>query len=314
MVRANCPNLEALTLLHMTMRKANQNQLISHNLNEDLKFLKKLCFYACPVSDDCIRQFIADKALEELEFYDCDEVTGECFNTIKGLNFKSIVFSSCQSLKSQQVLSFINQLSKLMKLELFDVPRELCREIQLALDKMPNLQCLKMYGQGGATNQPYLLSSEPLSQLTYLKHLSTDLKVTDNVIEAVTRSCKELLILDLADCEVLSSQAIEAICRNCGTHITELGLHGFSYLGDDDVVALIRGCPELTLLTLGGTYQLTPALPPRAAAARQQVRPGCCLRLDVIDTNLCDPYYLESVEDEYGEFQEAYEDLILELN
>ncbi|XP_047996217.1 uncharacterized protein LOC125234075 [Leguminivora glycinivorella] len=310
-MKAHCPNLEALTLLHVYYLPESREEITPYTLKEDFKCLKKVCFNGSHASDEYVSQFMGDRALEELEFKSCYEITGQCLNIVNISKLKSLVFDICYNLKSQHIISAMSQLNELTKLVLNDVPSELCSDIQLVLNKLAKLEWLEINETTGCvysharTDQPSLLHVEPLCQLGNLKYLSIGIKVTDNVIETVTEGCKELTRLELSNCEDLSSQAVRAICQNAGVRLTTLGLHAFDSLTDDDVVLCISGCPKLTCLSISGTDELTPALLARAAAVRGTLHQQHRLHFIIRNTNLsfC-----------RKEIQTDYENLILEID
>ncbi|XP_063528951.1 uncharacterized protein LOC134740446 [Cydia strobilella] len=307
-IKENCPNIEALEL--QFANSLATGQLISHNLRENFKFVQQVSFSECSISDPCVSEFLADRALQQLEFFYCHAVTGLCFNTINLSNLKSLKIHACHAMKPKYILPIIDRLGELMTLEVAWVPIELLDEMQLVIDKMSRLERLELIdGLRRRCN-----SSEPMSRLARLKHLKLSCQLGDYDVEAVTRGCQELTTLDLSDCQGFTSRRVEHICRYLGARITRLSLGNFWEAEDDDVVALIRGCPELTLLFVGGAGSLTPALPARAAAARSAVSPGRRLVLDLAYTNLADDSYLKEVEDQYEEMKTEYEDLTVVLN
>ncbi|XP_061708086.1 uncharacterized protein LOC133518418 isoform X5 [Cydia pomonella] len=186
------------------------------------------------------------------------------------------------------ILSLIDRLGELTTLKLACITYEILEEMQLVLDKMPKLEWLELYDDLRMSCH----SSKPLSRLTRLKHLKISCQLGDCDVEAVTRCCPELTTLDLPDCQGMTSDSVEHICRHLGARLTWLSLGAFYEAEDDDVLALVRGCPELTFLFVGGTGCLTPALPARAAAARRDASPGRRLLLDLACTNLTDDCYL----------------------
>ncbi|XP_047987110.1 LOW QUALITY PROTEIN: dedicator of cytokinesis protein 7 [Leguminivora glycinivorella] len=63
---------------------------------------------------------------------------------------------------------------------------------------MPKLECLEVY----CDRSMRCHSSEPLSRLTQLKHLSVSYQLNNSDVEAVVRGCRELRTLELLDCQV----------------------------------------------------------------------------------------------------------------
>ncbi|XP_047987191.1 uncharacterized protein LOC125227039 [Leguminivora glycinivorella] len=283
-IKTNCPNLEALTLINFEPKSKDQGLI---QFNKDLKSLKRLCFHTCTISDELIKQYIAHKPLEELQFSYC-EVTGECLDSANLSNIKSLTFKACHKLLASHILTSVN----LTKLELLTVPREILTEIQLVLDKMPKLEWLEMHIYQG--NHCHLEHYNPLCSLTQLKHLSTDLSVSDDAVEAITRCCKELRTLELCNCELLSLQSLRTICRNAGERLTEFAVYHYHQLLDDNVVDCVRRCPKLTLLCIGGMCGITPTLPEHVSDAKQDVSPEHVLHLDLTDFDLYDDFFGDS--------------------
>ncbi|XP_047987758.1 F-box/LRR-repeat protein 2-like [Leguminivora glycinivorella] len=158
---------------------------------------------------------------------------------------------------------------------------------------------------------------EHLSRVPRLRHLSTTYQLEQRHVELITKRCQELRSLELLNCESLTG--IDVIWRQAGSRLTSLKLDQLFSASDDNIVELIKGCPRLQSLTIGGAEALTCALPARAAAARRAASPGRPLRLDLSYTNLSDEYYLR-LEDrglernaQYEELKAKYEDLIIVL-
>ncbi|XP_047987343.1 uncharacterized protein LOC125227160 [Leguminivora glycinivorella] len=306
-IKENCPNINALKL--QFSESPAPEQLLPFNLRENFKFVQQVYFSCYNISDPCVSEFLADRALQELEFYSCHAMTGLCFNTINLSNLKSLVIDYCRIMEPKYILPVIDRLGELTKLKVATVPYEILEEMQMVLDKMPKLEWLELFDDLRMSCH----TSEPLSRLTRLKHLKISCQLGDCDVEAVTRNCQELTTLDLPDCQGMTSESVEPLCRNLGARLTSLYLGTFYEAEDDDVVAIIRGCPQLTLLFIGGSGSLTPALPARAAAARRAASPGRRLTLDLAYTNLTDHCYLEEVKDQYEEMKTEYEDLTVVL-
>ncbi|XP_061708084.1 uncharacterized protein LOC133518418 isoform X3 [Cydia pomonella] len=284
-IKENCPNIEALKFAESLAPE----QLLPYSLRENFKFLQQLSFFqTSSIYDACVSEFLADRALKDLEFYSCHSVTGLCFNTINLSYLKTLKIDFCRQMEPKCILSLIDRLGELTTLKLACITYEILEEMQLVLDKMPKLEWLELYDDLRMSCH----SSKPLSRLTRLKHLKISCQLGDCDVEAVTRCCPELTTLDLPDCQGMTSDSVEHICRHLGARLTWLSLGAFYEAEDDDVLALVRGCPELTFLFVGGTGCLTPALPARAAAARRDASPGRRLLLDLACTNLTDDCYL----------------------
>lgn len=73
------------------------------------KYLKRFCFDTCIISDQLVGRYIAHKALEELEFCFCYEVTGECLNSANLSNIKSLAFKTCVKLQATYTYTDIYQ-------------------------------------------------------------------------------------------------------------------------------------------------------------------------------------------------------------
>ncbi|XP_063358745.1 uncharacterized protein LOC134648193 [Cydia amplana] len=254
-IKENCPNIEALELQDVQCRAPKQ--LRPHNLRDNFKRLQQLTIKSCSITDSCVNQFLADKALEGLTLSWCDELTGACFKHMDLSNLKSLEIDMCCGFESQHMLPAFDRLSELTKLNLYNISSEFFDEIHVGLDKMPKLEKLDLNNdqtiRGGE-------DGEQLSQLTRLKHLRLAYQLFDDGIDAITRCCTELVVLDLSDCRCkyndiilylrrsMWSPSVRSICKNAGARLTSLTLGRYYYLKDADVVALIRGCPHLTVL------------------------------------------------------------------
>ncbi|XP_063529964.1 uncharacterized protein LOC134741126 [Cydia strobilella] len=306
-INENCPNLEGLQL----SRIVSGPELLRHNLNDNFKFLRELSFQGCSIQDSHVTEFIADRALEKLDIRNCAHLRGLCFDSLNLSNLKSLTLECNTELyASNDLLSIIDRRSD--------------GEMQTVLYKMPKLECLELHG--GYVHGNVL--SEQLSRLSRLKQLSVTCQLEYRHVEVITRCCQELRSLELLDCQYL--MGVDVIWRHAGSRLTTLKLDQFYIARDDDVVELVKGCPQLQSLTIGGAERLTSALPARAAAARREVapggpgrpgggpgRPGRPLRLDLSYTNLSDEYYLRLQDrgglEEYEEMKTKYEELIVIL-
>ncbi|XP_063375985.1 uncharacterized protein LOC134663523 [Cydia fagiglandana] len=244
-IRENCPNLESLTLesLHNGCSCCGLLERFPYNLNMDFKCLQGLYFFSCDVSDYCISHFISDKALEEFELRNCQRVTGDFFNTIDLSNVKSLALEDCDNIDSEHLFSAVERLDGLKKLVLSNMSADISKGIQAVLDKMPKLEYLEIYDERD-TMPCY--DYKPLSRLTCLKHLEVMYRLPDEAAEAILRGCKDLRTLEFRDCEDMSGRSVtEALCR-WGTRLRSLSLEPLD-LDDDDLVAIISACPELTV-------------------------------------------------------------------
>ncbi|XP_063618243.1 uncharacterized protein LOC134791155 [Cydia splendana] len=289
-IKKNCPNIEALKLQKVQGR--TPKLLRQHNLRDNFKCLKRLTIDSRGLTDSCVDQFVADKALEGLKFYCCDAVTGACFKNMNLSNLKSLEIELCRGFEAKHVLPAFDRLNELTKLKLWNISGEFLEGIQVGLDKMPKLEKLdldddeRMRGECG----------QQLSTLTRLKFLRLAYQMFDEDIEAITRCCTELVILDLSDCRSMWRRSVRSIWKNAGARLTSLTLGQYDDVKDADIVALIRGCPNLTELAVSGSRQLTPRLPARAAAARRAVAPGRVLELDLSFTNLSSSLCVEDTD------------------
>ncbi|XP_063375782.1 uncharacterized protein LOC134663349 [Cydia fagiglandana] len=290
-IKENCRNIEALELQDVQCRAPKQ--LRPHNLRDNFKRLQQLTLISCSITDSCVNQFVADKALEGLKFYDCDALTGACFKKMNLSNLKSLEIDMCSGFESQHMLPAFDRLSELTKLNLCNISSEFLEEIQVGLDKMPKLEKLDLNNDQTIRGEE---CGEQLSRLARLKQLRLAYQMSDEDIEAITRCCTELVILDLSDCRSMWRDSVRSIWKNAGARLTSLTLGRYYYLKDADVVALIRGCPNLTELAVSGTRQLTRRLPARAAAARRAAAPGRVLQLDLSFTNLSSSLCVEDTD------------------
>ncbi|XP_063529966.1 uncharacterized protein LOC134741127 [Cydia strobilella] len=289
-IKENCPNIEALEL--QDVQCGAPKQLRRHNIRDNFKCLQRLTLNSCSMPDSCVNQFVADKALEGLKFYSCDALTGACFKNMNLSNLKSLEIDMCSGFEAKHMLPAFDRVSELTKLKLSHISSEFLEEIQVGLDKMPKMETLdlnddeRMRGECG----------QQLSTLTRLKHLLLAYQMFDEDIEAITRCCKELVTLNLWDCRSMWRPSVKLIWKNAGARLTSLTLAQFDDLKDADIVALIRGCPLLTELTVTGSRQLTARLPARAAAARRAAAPGRVLQLDLSFTNLSSDLCVEDTD------------------
>ncbi|XP_061708108.1 uncharacterized protein LOC133518438 [Cydia pomonella] len=241
-IKKNCPNIEALKLKKVQSR--TPKLLRRHNLRDNFKSLKRLTFDSCAITDSCVDQFVADKALEGLKFYCSYSLTGAFFKNMNLSNVKYLEIDLCKDFESKHLLPAFDRLSELTKLKLSTISGEFLEGIQVGLDKMPKLEKLyldddeRMRGECG----------QQLSRLTRLKHLRLAYQMFDEDIEAITRCCQELVTLDLSDCRSMWRRSVRSIWRNAGARLTALTLGQFDDIKDADIVALIRGCPNLTVL------------------------------------------------------------------
>ncbi|XP_061707820.1 uncharacterized protein LOC133518207 [Cydia pomonella] len=111
----------------------------------------------------------------------------------------------------------------------------------------------------------------------------------------------------MTGCSVAAS-----VCR-WGARLRSLTLDGIESLDDEDVVAVIRGCPEIMSLELIGSKYLTPDLPALASAARHAARPGVRLRLQIDYSLMSDEVRMAQMCGEYDQFKSEYEDLDIEF-
>ncbi|XP_061708182.1 uncharacterized protein LOC133518485 [Cydia pomonella] len=310
-LQENCSNLETL-YIYRTLNDYDY-EVRPYNLQKNFKRLQNLCIDSCHASDNCVSQLIAGRALTEINFNGCFLMTGECLSTINTTKLKSLVFKCCPDVQSRSLLPHLVRLSQLTKLKVSLIDKEVCRDLRLVLDKMPNLEWLEIMCTGEPWNN-YYTNETLLCRLTRLKHLCVDFNLEDYDVDDVTRCCKELRSLKLSQCGILTEDSVEAICRNAGARLTTLSLLQFYKLEDDQLLALIRGCPQLTSLAVG-TLALTLDVIKRAAEARHKVRPGLLLELDLAATNLPeDLEYYENIVDIEGQIETKYEDLIVLLD
>ncbi|XP_063376766.1 uncharacterized protein LOC134664108 [Cydia fagiglandana] len=295
-INENCPNLEALQLSRIVI---GPGQLLRHNLNDNFTFLRGVSFQECSIQDSYVTKFIADRALEKLEIRNCPSLHGLCFDSLNLSNLKSLTIEcNSESFEDDKIISIID--------------RRIDGEMQSVLNKMPKLECLELHG--GYVHGDV---SEHLSRLPRLRHLSVTYQLEYRHVDVITRCCQELQSLELLDCQYL--MGVDVIWRHAGARLTALRLDQFYIARDDDVVELVRGCPQLQSLTIGGAERLTCALPARAAAARRAASPRRPLRLDLSYTNLSDEYYLRLQDrglernGQYEEMKTNYEDLIVVL-
>ncbi|XP_063381776.1 uncharacterized protein LOC134668201 [Cydia fagiglandana] len=273
----NCPNLETLEIFP----ESEENIPTIHH--ENFKWLRRLYFqkYNC-VSDVYISSFIANNSvLEELEINNNEIVTGKCLLNIKSEALKSLMFKQCRKLKMCNLLDTASR-HNLTKLELIDVPYNIYENIHLILNKLPNLEHLRVLDEVMDCDHFF----EAVCRLSKLKFLVVMYEATDTNLEDMTRCCKDLTILELGDCSTVSSRGMEAVIRNVGARITRLGIPKSKYLEDDDVIACVRGCPNLMFLDLSGCLRLREGMLIGADEARRRMRAQRSLKVVVEDTFL----------------------------
>ncbi|XP_063618043.1 uncharacterized protein LOC134790949 [Cydia splendana] len=305
MVKENCPNLRALQLSSIECTDSEMRQH-KYNLQDSFKFLQRVSFYLCVVTDETVSQFIADKALEKLEFRFCPCLLGFCFSSINASKLKSLVIVSCNL--NFTAHSVGTCLSELTELKVACVELEIHYDVQLELPKMAKLERLEL-----SSRVNFFDFSETLGQLPRLKHLGVSYDLDPEELEELLQGCRALRSLELLKWE-RNACLVELICRH-GARLTSLRLEWFYGARDDDVVELVRECPELESLRIGSATHLTRALPARAAAARAQGA-GRRLRLDLSRTNLADIYHEDLKSQHSGEYEEIemktkYETLIV---
>ncbi|XP_063375783.1 F-box/LRR-repeat protein 2-like [Cydia fagiglandana] len=276
-IRENCPKLESL-FFH-DLPDSCGSGVFPYNLNKDFKSLNGLCFNNCCVTDNCINQFIADKALEDLDIRHCPKVTGDFLNTINLSSLKSLALLSCYNFDLEHLIcADLGELTSLIVNHIKYRTLEVQEEIQYMLDGMPKLEYLEINNyHDKMTCHDY----GPLSRLTRLQHLLVSLQVPDEGVEAILQNCKELTSLHFSGCAAMTGCSVAASVCRWGSRLRSLTLEGFEGLDDEDVVTIIRGCPELMSLELMESQYLTPNLPELASESRHAVRPGVRLRLQI---------------------------------
>ncbi|XP_047987103.1 uncharacterized protein LOC125226959 [Leguminivora glycinivorella] len=309
LIRENCPNLESLTLnsLHNRCSCCGLLDSFPYNLNMDFRCLRGLYFTSCNVSDHCVSHFIADKAVEELEFNNCNIMTGDFFNTIDLSNLRALLLENCDDLEAEHLLSAVEYLGNLEKLVLNHMCADIYKGVQGILDKMPKLEYLIIYDEKDSLP---CYDYKPLLCLTRLKYLQLNIQLPDEAAAGILQGCKDLTTLK-CDCSDMSESFVTELLCTRGARLRKLDLMMLA-LEDDDIVAIISACPELTMLVVSGAW-LSPALPARAAAARRAVRPGVVLRLDLSGTGLSDPNELGELFGDYEPMKLEYEELIIEI-
>ncbi|XP_061708188.1 uncharacterized protein LOC133518488 [Cydia pomonella] len=233
MIKENCPNLGALQASRI---ECTESELRQYNLHDNFKLLQQVSFYRCSVGDNTFSQFIADKALEKIEFRYCRFLTGHCFSSINTTNLKSLVLESCNNLQFIRY-SVADRLGSLTELKVARVNKEIGYDVQFELEKMAKLERLELQSAIMLFGFP-----EKVGQLSRLEHLGVSFELESCDLEKVLRGCTALRSLELLDCEYRFG-FVEVISRHGGA-LTSLKLDQVN-AKDDDVLELVRGCPKL---------------------------------------------------------------------
>lgn len=110
-------------------------------------------------------------------------------------------------------------------------------------------------------------------------HISHLPNVTLRVIKALARSCPQLRTIRLSAATVnVKDATLVALARGC-TQLTRLSLAGCTSISDRAVIALADACPHLSDLDLSGCVRLTAASAARLCA---------CVELRDVDFDGCD--------------------------
>ncbi|XP_063529967.1 uncharacterized protein LOC134741128 [Cydia strobilella] len=133
-------------------------------------------------------------------------------------------------------------------------------QVQCELEKMAKLERLELR----SANMLFCFP-EKVAQLPRLEHLAVSFKLKPWDLKKVLRGCGALRSLELLDCNYKYG-FVEVISQHGGA-LTAVKLDMFVVKGDD-VLQLVRGCPKLELLTIGGDTVLTRELQARVAAER----------------------------------------------
>ncbi|XP_063394688.1 uncharacterized protein LOC134679668 [Cydia fagiglandana] len=199
----NCPNLEGVTFLNLP------EELLLNNRYPNFRCLRKLRFIDClSMTDNTLSQYIASPVLEELLLFFNNQVTGQCFTTIRSPNFKSLDFKYCKALACQLLAVAKDHFSELTKLVLecinavniegdFGEKDEPFDDIVLVLEKTMKLEYLSTWEFGRYLDNFF----ESVYRLRYLKELQIDSYGTDENIAEVTRRCLQLRLLKYQACE-----------------------------------------------------------------------------------------------------------------
>ncbi|XP_061708016.1 F-box/LRR-repeat protein 2-like isoform X2 [Cydia pomonella] len=209
-------------------------------LSENFKYLQRLTFNISFVSDYFVTKFIANRALEELQFSGNHKVTGSFLNKIKLRNLKALNFKNCKRLDFD-----LNVIPGLKKLELNYVPWSICEPIIQVLNKLQELEHLELILSFNTANDMFF---ECVSKLSRLKHLNVNIKASNDDLVLLSMGCMELRSLLLANCTDISGLGVTALCSNAGERLTTLGLKCSDRFTDDNVVTIIKCCPNLTFL------------------------------------------------------------------
>ncbi|XP_048001911.1 F-box/LRR-repeat protein 4-like [Leguminivora glycinivorella] len=271
-LRGTCPNLEVLRLMNL---KKKLSPTTTHHFPK----LTWLVFENCDeITDDCIAQFLTDD-MTELAIISNKRVTGRFLANMPHDKMSRLVLRDCRALKFSNLVTNVDHLKKLTTLVLWKKNRskiEIRNKLHLLLDKMPNL------GEIGFNIDDMLSSNdeqdcleesnvffEAVCRLKKLHRFNANFEVWDRHLEALAKSCKDLLAVRL-QCTEITRAGLDALCRHTGPQLYELDLSESS-LVDDDIVACIRACPKLVWLDIS-YCQLSERAVQRVAAARRDMR------------------------------------------
>ncbi|XP_061728048.1 uncharacterized protein LOC133533109 [Cydia pomonella] len=260
----NCPNLEAVKFMKLS------DKLLSSSRYENFRWLQRVCFINCPyVTDRCVSSYATSYALEELEIHHNRLVEGQCFSKIKP-ELKSLVINQCRALKYGHLQLALDRFRNLTKLVLILYANDFDLSfVAAAVSGMHKLEHLELYHpRKFFLNCFDTIFLQAVCGLKSLRHLGGEVVYTDQQLERVCRCCKELRSLDLEYCHSVTSRGVAAVCRS--SRWTALGFHECR-LSEDDIVACVNACPDLTWLDVRRS-RMSRALLARVAAARRRLR------------------------------------------
>jgi hypothetical protein len=200
-VASTCKRLRCLKLAHIPVTSAGLRSLsvLSHQLIA-------LSLDGCSgfVDKDLQNLFMRSPHLESVTLYNNNEIRGKCLFGLAQAPLRKLVLHDCENLEEDTLLDVFPALKGLKRLSLNSSVRELTiRNVDRVIGALPNLRSLSI-GYFPLLSGDNLAPLDPLSGLLTLD-LQENHFVTDEVIEAITRSCHRIEELNISGCNVQSS-------------------------------------------------------------------------------------------------------------
>ena len=159
----------------------------------------------------------------------------------------------------------------------FSPERRLTVALMLAAaEKCPALQSLDFEEREDLDDLVVTAIAAGFAKLTRLDMNYTH--ITDSAMMAVAVGCRQLVELNVMDCESITDAGVQAISAHC-RKLECLCLGACEQLTDVAVHAVAAGCPQLTQLCVGGCEELTDAAVEAVTAN--------CPNLQLLDLSEC---------------------------